>query len=244
LLRVYARPEKEPDNDHEVSSTNQTPTKEGLMSSIPNNYYGSDRPEIAPFLPNDYARVLEIGCGEGTFSKHLRKGSEVWGCEPNKQAAAAATLKLHRVFTGKYNQIVNDVPNNFFDLVICNDVIEHMEDHDWFLDSIREKMQPNACLVGSIPNMRHIRALYSLLFLKDWPYQDFLTFDRTHLRWFTEKSLFRAFHEHQFVVEMFQGINGTKKKLFKVFFSVFNMITLGSHSDIEHLQFAFRIRKA
>jgi len=72
----------------------------------------------------------------------------------------------------------------------------------------RKKIRSGGFLVGSIPNVRHIRNLYNLLILKDWQYQDRLTLDRTHLRWFTQKSLLRTLAQHDFKVEEFRGIDG------------------------------------
>jgi 2-polyprenyl-3-methyl-5-hydroxy-6-metoxy-1,4-benzoquinol methylase len=214
------------------------------MVKAPDNYYRADRAEMVHFLPKEYTRVLEIGCAEGGFSKYLKDSSEIWGCESNEDAALAASDRISKVLVGKYDQVVENIPNEYFDLVICNDVIEHMEDHDWFFDSISNKIRSDGFLVGSIPNVRHIRNLYSLIILKDWQYQDFLTLDRTHLRWFTKKSLLRTLAQHNFHVEEFQGINGTAKRLFKIFFFIFNVLTLGQHSDIQHVQFAFRVRKS
>ena len=211
-----------------------------MLTPPPNSYYQADRPEMVHFLPKEYTRVIEIGCAEGGFSKYLKAGTEIWGCELNKDAALVASQKLSKVLIGKYDQIAEDIPTDYFDLVICNDVIEHMEDHDWFFDSISKKIRSGGFLVGSIPNVRHIRNLYNLLILKDWQYQDRLTLDRTHLRWFTQKSLLRTLAQHDFKVEEFRGIDGTEKPLFKIFLFIFNMLTLGKHSDIEHLGFGFR----
>lgn len=80
------------------------------------------------------------------------------------------------------------LPDQHFDMVICNDVIEHMVDHDHFLEHIKTKMRPGACIVGSIPNVRHLTALFKLLVAKDWPYSASGILDRTHLRFFTENS--------------------------------------------------------
>lgn len=207
------------------------------------NYYHGERPEIAPFLPSNYKTVIEVGCGEGNFSKNLRPGCEIWACEPNALAAREAEKKLTKVFVGRYEAIASKLPHEYFDLVICNDVIEHMTDHDWFFDSIVTKVKPSAVLVGSVPNIRHIRALIHLILKKDWQYKDSMAFDRTHLRFFTQKSLLRTFDTHGFVVEKFVGINGTKGALNHFVLFIFNLITFWQHSDIEHFQFAFRVRR-
>ncbi|MEX1139899.1 MAG: class I SAM-dependent methyltransferase [Bacteroidota bacterium] len=204
-------------------------------------YYHGERSELAPLLPSSYKTVLEVGCGEGKFSRNLRAGSQIWGCEPNKLAAKEAKKRLTKVFVAKYESIANKLPNQYFDLVICNDVIEHMPDHDWFFDSIIKKMKPSGVLVGSIPNMRHLRSLYHLVVKKDWQYQNSLTLDRTHLRWFTRKSLLNTLERHGFTVEHFIGINGTQRSLYHVFLFFINLVTLWQHRDIEYLQFAFRV---
>ena len=92
------------------------------------------------FLPKEYNRVFEIGCAEGGFSKYLKGDAEIWGCELNKDAALVASQKLSKVLIDKYDHVVENIPDDYFDLVICNDVIEHMEDHDWFFDSISKKI--------------------------------------------------------------------------------------------------------
>ena len=208
------------------------------------DYYQSDRAEIARLLPQHYKRVLEIGCGEANFSRHLNSNCEIWGVEPNPQAAKIAVTKLSKVLVGRYDEIIGQLPKNYFDLIICNDVIEHMADHDWFFDSILQNMTPDAILVGSIPNVRHIRTLFELIVKKDWRYVDRLTLDRTHLRFFTEKSLRRTLNEHGFIIEELVGLNGTQRPINHVILFLINLVTLWRHRDIEHLNFAFRLRRA
>ncbi len=198
---------------------------------------------MVKFLPKEYHYVLEIGCGEGNFSRFLKSGCEIWGCEPDERAAAVAARKLARILLGNYETVAEKIPADYFDLVICNDVIEHMEDHDWFFDSIIQKMRPGGVLVGSIPNIRHIRTLYELVFKKDWQYQDGGTLDRTHLRFFTRKSLLRTLIAHKFTIEEFAGINVTQSTINHIIQFFINFVTLWCHRDVKYLQFAFRIRR-
>ncbi len=213
------------------------------MKTEPPNYYQGNRSEVAPFLPQNYSRVLEIGCAEGLFSQNLTSNSEKWGCEVFPHAARQASQKMEKVLVGKYSKVSQDIPDNYFDLVICNDVIEHMDDHDAFLESIKTKMKSGAFLVGSIPNLRHIRNLFKLMILKDWRYEEAGVLDKTHLRWFTEKSLRRTLKDHGFSIEKFKGINSTQNIFLKVFLWALIALSLGTQSDIQYLQFAFRVRK-
>ena len=202
--------------------------------SPPSGYFQNLRPEMIPFLPDDYARVLEIGCGEGRFSDNLKSGSEVWGIEPDGDALAAAPGKLHRVLAGRYEDVHGELPESHFDLVICNDVIEHMEDHDRFFRSIRSKIAPGGSLVASIPNVRYVRNLFRLIVRKEWEYEDDGVLDRTHLRFFTEKSLKRCLIRHGFEIAKFGGINRSTKA------APVALLSLGYCADVQFLQFGFR----
>lgn len=210
------------------------------VTSLP-TYYKGLRPEVAQFLPARYSRVLEIGCGEGGFRSYMEP-CEYWGVEPNHHAAAIARTVLSRVIEATYEDAFSQLPDHYFDMVICNDVIEHMVNPENFFSSIKQKLQVGAALVGSIPNVRYVGNLFELLFLKDWQYRDQGVLDRTHLKFFTEKSVRRLFQDHRFLIEQISGVNGVSLKgcslrtLLKIIF----ILIIGA--DSRFLQFGFRVR--
>ncbi len=202
------------------------------------------------FLPDHYQTVLEIGCGEGNFAQNLKVGCEVWGLEPCKEAAQKASHKLDKVLCGKIEETYKELPNEYFDLVICNDVIEHMEDHEWFFSMIKKKMKNNAFLVGSIPNVRYYYNLKEILIYKDWEYKKEGILDSTHLRFFTEQSIKRTLLKNSFNIEKFCGINkinyndfGINSIINNIFVKMLIIFTFGYYKDIEYLQFAFLAKK-
>jgi SAM-dependent methyltransferase len=150
----------------------------------------------------------------------------------------------------KYDNISGLIPDNYFDLVICNDVIEHMPDHESFLSSIKTKIKDDGCLIGSIPNVRFYKNLIRLMVFRDWKYEDSGTLDRTHMRFFTEKSIKRTLDDIGYTIDFFKGINSAIKRPFKIkriprkiFYYFIWLLTLGSYSDIQYLQFGFRVKK-
>jgi len=217
-------------------------------------YYMTSRPEIAAFLPEHFERTLEIGCGAGGFSAaHLGAATERWGVEPNAEAAALARTRLSQVITGTYDQAEAALPDGHFDLVICNDVIEHMPDHDAFLEAIKAKLTPGGAIVGSIPNIRHFTALVKLLLLNDFPYADDGILDRTHLRFFTHKSLVRVFRAHGYAIERLEGVRSiithgitglspAKNLVARGAAAAVVGLSLGRWADTQYPQFGFRIR--
>lgn len=175
------------------------------MSDAP-SYFTHHRAEMAAFLPSRYQHVLEVGCGEGRFRANLTHPCEYTGVEPSARAADAARHVLDHVHVGTFDSVAATLPKRHFDLVICNDVIEHMVDHDAFLERIKDYLAEDGVLVGSVPNVRFFVNLWALVVKKDWHYCDEGTLDRTHLRFFTQKSWLSSLAEHGFQVEAFAGI--------------------------------------
>jgi len=203
-------------------------------------FYHSTRVEMVDFLPSEYSKVLEIGCNEGNFRQFASKCYEYWGIEPFEDAANIAKTKIDKVLVGFYDKIANEIPDNYFDLVIASDVIEHMEQPWNFLQSIKRKMIAKSSLVLSIPNVRYYENLKNLLCHRDWKYEDWGILDITHLRFFTKKSIIRLLNDNGFEIERMYGINPIKSlKRYSPIYWLYRII-LGS--DIKFLQFGVKAR--
>lgn len=222
-----------------------------------NHYFEANRAVMARFLPSQYTNVLEVGCASGGFAKHLPLAKDLWGVEPDSAAAERAKTHYQNLLCGLYDNVSSGLPDGYFDLVICNDVIEHMPDHEAFFAALRCKLKPGAFMVGSLPNVRHITALAKLLLMRDWPYGDSGILDRTHLRFFTEKSIKRFFAEQSVELEAFEGVGSVirhglvrpanplspiKSVLLRAGAASVVVGTLGFYADTQYPQFGFRIR--
>jgi 2-polyprenyl-3-methyl-5-hydroxy-6-metoxy-1,4-benzoquinol methylase len=213
------------------------------------DYVLSERSELSALQPGDYQVVLEIGCAKGGFKDSLRPGIEIWGVEPNADAAAQAAKRGYRILVGTYDEVAAQLPDSYFDLVICNDVIEHMPDHDRFLQAIKTKMRPGGSLMGSIPNVRYFGNLFKMLVMKDWQYGEQGILDTTHLRFFTEKSLARTFQRNAYEMVSLVGVNSdfqrpvTFRQILKNSLLLLLIgVTLGHCRDLQFMQFGFRLR--
>lgn len=207
-------------------------------------YFNQGRQEMRPFIPPSSPRILEIGCGEGRFSAGVEAAEERWGIEPDAGAAQAARGVLDRVLEGTFDACRGELPSAHFDLVICNDVIEHLPDHDRFLREIQHYLRPGGALVASLPNIRHFQVLWEVLVHGDFRYRDAGVLDRTHLRFFTARSLRRALVEAGFEVELFAPINRLpiRFRLERIVLMLLTVLSLGAMRDCWYRQLAFRAR--
>jgi SAM-dependent methyltransferase len=176
----------------------------------------------------------------------LPGGPEIWGIEPDAGAAAIAGGRLFRVFANTFEEVESKLSAAYFDLVICNDVIEHMTDHDAFLRSIQKYLAPGSYLVGSVPNVRFYGNLFNLIVARDWHYADNGILDRTHFRFFTFRSFRRSLENAGLEVKRLEGLNeGLRldrrlrtlaERLFRMALLV---LSLGKARDIKFLQIGF-----
>lgn len=226
-------------------------TAQGVAQATASNigYRSQTRSEMMDFLPpaRPGLKVLEIGCGNGAFCAAIGPHAELWGVEPFETSATIAKAHLFKVFPTTFEAAKPDLPPHYFDIVICNDVIEHMTDHEAFLRSIQDHMAPGAALVGSIPNVRYHKNLFDLVMARDWQYQDSGILDRTHFRFFTMKSLRRSLERAGFRVERLEGITGGIYFGWNLWALAYNAfaytliaVSGGRASDIQYLQIGFR----
>jgi 2-polyprenyl-3-methyl-5-hydroxy-6-metoxy-1,4-benzoquinol methylase len=210
---------------------------ESNLEKKPKNYYEYCREEMFQFIPDDVRVILEVGCGEGNFSSILKQKidkSEVWGIEISEAEAKVAAEKLDKVLVGSAESQIDQLSEDYFELVIFNDVLEHLTNPYNILQQIKSKLKPGGRIVSSIPNMRYFPNLFDLLWRKNWDYTDSGIMDKTHLRFFTVNSILKMYQGQGYKVLQHQGINATKSIKFKTF----NTLFFGKFSDSKYLQYA------
>jgi 2-polyprenyl-3-methyl-5-hydroxy-6-metoxy-1,4-benzoquinol methylase len=209
-----------------------------MSDAPPGYYYDHKRLEMLPFVPSTAKRILDVGCGAGAFASELarRVPAEFWGIELNAATVARASTVFHRIITGDAYLVAVELPDHYFDCIICNDVLEHVVEPIALLEKLRGKLAPGGIIVASVPNVRYVKNLYHLLAQKDWEYQDEGIRDRTHLRFFTRRSMTRSLTSAGWRILRCHGILPTRMR---AAFAVLNALTLGSIADTQFMNFAF-----
>jgi 2-polyprenyl-3-methyl-5-hydroxy-6-metoxy-1,4-benzoquinol methylase len=215
--------------------------KETLNINNKQEYFDGLRDEVAAYVPIDSNTILDIGCGSGNFGNLLKERGEnvnVWGVELNAKVAQLASKKLDKIIVGDIEKCIPEIPDSFFDCITFNDSLEHMIDPFNVLLKIKSKLTEKGVVVSSIPNVRYYNNLRDLLFYRQWEYVDDGILDRTHLRFFTDKSIVNMYNRLGYNIQLMQGINKSKKNKVRRLVK----LSFGWLDDIQYLQFVTRAK--
>lgn len=162
-------------------------------------YHDKPRVEIASFISEPPALVLDVGCGGGATAKLIKQkfpGARIIGIELNPHAAEHARAYVDDVVCGDLFEI--EIPerlgNAQLDLVLLLDVLEHLFDPWRALQRIRSWLAPDTRVLASIPNVRNLATLDDLAAGR-WRYAANGVLDITHVRFFTKESLRELFED-------------------------------------------------
>jgi len=206
-------------------------------SSENSAYYAQTRGEMLKFIPDNAECFLEVGCADGSFGSLIKSSRTcvIWGVEPVYEIAQRAINRLDNVISSSVESGIAQLPLDFFDCVICNDVLEHLTCPDKLLSDLSKHLKSNATIVGSIPNIRYFPVIYNLIVNSDWKYSDYGVLDRTHLRFYTGKSLIRLLEDSGYTNIHIEGINpttGIRARLLSI-------LSFGLFRDCLFQQYAF-----
>jgi 2-polyprenyl-3-methyl-5-hydroxy-6-metoxy-1,4-benzoquinol methylase len=202
----------------------------------PEGYYEGNRTDMLKYLPPGIRRSLDFGCGFGRFS-HLVKttfGAETWGVEIDPTAAREAAQRLDTVIQADALASVGQIPDHHFDCVILFDILEHLADPYSLLLTIKPKLTGTGVVVASIPNIRFYRTFWKYVVHGDWEYQDEGILDKTHLRFFTRKSIISTFERLGYRILTLEGMHPTTSRTYRWL----NAILLNALADVRYKHFA------
>jgi 2-polyprenyl-3-methyl-5-hydroxy-6-metoxy-1,4-benzoquinol methylase len=207
-------------------------------------YFTATRHDMLAMLPQDRAaRLLELGAGGGDTllaAQQQGKAGELHGIDlvrlPNAHQNDPA---LTRFTVWDIETDPPDYPSDFFDAIVCADVLEHLRDPWATVGRLAGWLKPGGVLLASLPNIRHYFAMMPLLIRGDFRYQLAGPLDRTHYRFFARRNVAELFTEAGLSVERLE-VNrapyGVRQKLV-------DWLTLRLLSDCFVLQFRVLARK-
>ena len=137
-------------------------------------------------VPAD-AAVLDVGPGSCAMGSYLKERGcrKLFAVEPDPSARAHAAG-----IYAEAREKLEEISQPSFDMVLLLDVLEHMADPGVFLRQVTARMNPEAAVLISVPNVAHWSVRLSLLCGR-FEYSERGILDRTHLQFFTRRRLNR-----------------------------------------------------
>lgn len=133
--------------------------------------------------------VLDVGCSAGVLARELvAQGAVVDGVEADRAAAMEAAGSCRTVLVGDVETLDLPFAQGSYDTIVMADVIEHLRDPVAVLGRLRPYLSSGGKLLISTPNVANWSMRLRLMGGR-WDYTDRGLLDRTHLRFFTRKTL-------------------------------------------------------
>ena len=154
--------------------------------------------------------VLDVGTGAGALGRHLvaTSGCRVDGVTASETEAARAAMHYRKLAVADLNlERLDDLfPGRKYDVIVCADVIEHLQRPTALLESCHRLLKDGGKLLLSVPNVAYSGLIAELL-LGDFRYRDEGLLDRTHVRFFTRQSLMRLLRESRWSADRLQVVS-------------------------------------
>ncbi len=170
-----------------------------LNSGVQAEYGDNPRTELIDLIKVVPEQIFEIGCGSGATGMAIKNkfpDVKYLGMDSNKEAVEIAQTRLDKVIVADIERVSLDtfgLEKEYFDLIICADVLEHLYDPWKMLNGLREYLVPGGMILASIPNVQYINQIINLL-NGNWTYEDFGLLDATHIRFFTLNEIVKMFN--------------------------------------------------
>lgn len=161
MLKTFPHPDaaslpKYYESEDYISHTDE---KRGLMSSLYQTVkkWSLQKKTKLIFSQNSgVGSLLDVGAGTGEFLKVAkRKGWDVQGMEPNKNACSLAAEKGIELRSS-----LNDFQEDQFDVVSLWHVLEHIPNLEETISQLSDLVRPNGTLIIAVPNFKSYDANY------------------------------------------------------------------------------------
>lgn len=145
--------------------------------------YGGVNAPVAGLIPADRRRVLDLGCGDGSFGRWLKQQGSDWvtGVTIQDEEARRAASGLDEVICTDLDRW--DPVGERYDGVVASHVLEHLADPSTLLQRLKGVVVPGGWVVVALPNALFWRQRLEFLSGR-FRYSKGGIMDATHLRFF------------------------------------------------------------
>ena len=188
-----------------VAPAAHSPAKEGSV-------YDTPVPDISTLAPTNAWRlmwervprgscVLDVGCATGYLGSWLKttRHCAVDGVDAVAEDLEIAKHRLNRVYLRDLDKPDWAHGLEQYDVILMMDVLEHLRMPQRTLQIATTLLCPQGCLIINVPNVANWRVRFELLRGR-WEYQETGILDRTHVYFFTRRTLETMLRENNFEI--------------------------------------------
>lgn len=134
------------------------------------------------------SKVLDVGTASGMLARRSANLSlRFFGIETNAEWAKIASPFYEKLWICSFDEMPIEQLRDY-DTIVLADVLEHMANPEIVLNKLVELQSTGSIFIISVPNIANIWVRLHLL-MGNFNYAERGILDRTHLRFFTRKSL-------------------------------------------------------
>jgi len=150
------------------------------------------------------SKILDLGCSAGLLAERLLElGHHVSGVDVIE--APGVHDRVGSFIKADLDDGIPAEVGTGFDIVLAADVLEHVRDPARLLREAKQTLRPGGTMFVCVPNVAHWYPRFrSLLGLFDYDQRGIL--DRTHIRFFTRRSIRRLVEREGFAVRRLEPV--------------------------------------
>lgn len=161
--------------------------------------------DLLNLIPPDASRIVEVGCMHGAMARAYRElnpSAYYCGIDIDPKYAEIAAQFCNKTLGADIESLDKIALQELFpsDCWIFGDCLEHLRDPWRIMRMVRDRIDPNGCMLICIPNAQHW-SVQMRLAIGAFRYEDSGLLDRTHLQWFTRTTLLEMFSETGWKIE-------------------------------------------
>jgi len=103
-------------------------------------------------LPLKQPKILDLGCGRGWFTERLADLGEAHGIDLSTEGIAAAQARRPDISYLAGSVYDAPLPKNYFDIVVSQEVIAHVEDQPRYVERAADVLKPGSFLIITTGN--------------------------------------------------------------------------------------------
>jgi ubiquinone/menaquinone biosynthesis C-methylase UbiE len=131
-------------------------------------------------------RILDVGCFNGEMISVFTNDNDCYGIDISEKPLEIAKKRGIKTFKINFESEKFPFKDNFFEIIICSEMLEHLINQDHCLQEIRRVLKKEGLFILTIPNINTPLSWFMQIFL-DYTPQMSARYKSPHFRDFTKK---------------------------------------------------------